>query len=192
MATTGKHETDSLPTGLETLLEPLKSAYLRLSFEDRNRIDQSEAIEACIALLTEAARTDGRTRLVRSLRLCCSQDALERLSGGLLGLDEFASMTGLERDVIAKWAREGLLLEVSEIGRPAYPLSQLDSHGQLMPGLSDVLKTLASQGISGWMALDVMHSPSPKFAASPIELLSQGRRMDALECAEALREQGTA
>jgi len=192
MATTEKHESDSLPTELAALLEPLKSAYLRLTLQDRNRIDQSEPIEACIALLTEAARQDGRARLVRFLRLCCSRDELERLSGGLLGFDEFAKMTGLDRPEIAEKAREGLLLEVSENGRPAYPLRQLDSHGQFMPGLSDVLKTLASQGISGWMALDVMHSPFPKFGASPIELLSQGRRLDALECAEGLREQGAA
>lgn len=183
---------DELQLAFERMIEPLRAAFEQLPLQEYRRLKEAEPLDACMTLLQRAARANAQPRLARNLRAFEAREALTREASGIITPSELAQKLGKSRQTVKDWGDAYKILWVDNNGTRAYPRCQFDAHGQLLPGLDRFLQTLARIGITGWMALETLLGVDPKYAASPLELLQQGRIDDALTCASALGDSGAA
>lgn len=186
------HPEDELQLAFERMIEPLRAAFEQLAVQEYRRLKDAEPLNACMALLQRAARAGDQPRLARNLRAFEAREALSREAGGMIAPSQLAQRLGKSRQTLKDWGDAHKILWVDNNGTRAYPLCQFDPHGQLLPGLDRFLQTLAAIGITGWMALETLLGIDPKYAASPLALLQQGRIDDALTCASAVGDAGAA
>lgn len=183
---------DELHIAFEQMIEPLRAAFEQLPLQEYRRLRDAEPLQACMALLQRAAGAGDQPQLARNLRAFEAREALTREAGGMIAPSQLAQKLGKSRQTLKDWGDAHKILWVDNNGTRTYPLCQFDAHGQVLPGLDRFLQTLASIGITGWMALETLHGVDPKFAATPLTLLQQGRIDDALTCARALGDAGAA
>lgn len=120
------------------------------------------------------------------------EQELRDRAGGFLGPTEVHRLLGISRQTVLDWTKGFELMSVEDNGRRRYPLCQFGERHQVLAGLPAVLKTLAGEGITGWMALDVLLDAAPRYGSSPLALLRDGRAADALAAAQAYATQGAA
>ncbi|TAH53165.1 MAG: hypothetical protein EYC67_00155 [Betaproteobacteria bacterium] len=183
---------DDLRVAFEQMIEPLRAAFEQLPVQEYRLLRKADPLEACMALLQRAAKAGDQPRLARNLRAFEAREALTREAGGMITPSQLAQKLGKSRQTLKDWGDAHKILWVDNNGTRTYPLCQFDAHGQLLPGLDRFLQTLARIGITGWMALETLLGVDPKYAASPLTLLQQGRIDDALTCARSLGDAGAA
>ena len=174
---------------LTPVIALLNTAVAQLAAVERDDLAALPPIDAALFLLSRVTREDDAAA-ARAVRLFERRRAAEKHAGGFIGPAEMARELGHSRQTILDWTKSHRLLAVDDYGRRRYPLCQLNARGGVLDGLDRVLQALAVEGVTGWMALDVLLAPEPRTGRSPIELLHDGRIDDGLACAAAYAEQG--
>lgn len=117
-------------------------------------------------------------------------ELLERAGGGL-SVAAVAKMLGVSEEAIRKRLRARTLVGIKGAGGYLIPAVQFDE-GSELAGLRKVLEVMPVE--SSWMRLNWLMSPEPRLDdRKPVEVLRQGRELDAVIAAAALYgEQGAA
>lgn len=127
------------------------------------------------------------------LRWLRAREDLLQAEGGTIPVGEAAALLHLTRQAVDKRRRAGTLIGLDH-GRRGYlyPVWQFTQEG-ILPGLQDILTTLAEDGLEGWDQLAYMLSGDPRLGGlRPLDALRQGRVDDARAAARLYGEQGGA
>jgi hypothetical protein len=93
-------------------------------------------------------------------------------AGGNLSAEEAAQRLGIAPETVDEWRRAGTLLAISEGDDWRYPSCQFQQ-GEVVPGLAEVVRGLASEG--PWVTLDILLAPDTVLAGrTPLQALQAG------------------